>query len=192
MGRAFSSGRGGSGDMLTVTFAMTVPASPLTDPATREALIGGLLHERIELAAQYLAGVVAQVAPVNFGHLAQSFGAQPATAEGGIEISAPSTDGVIQGRVFSSLPQAIVMDEGRRPGARMPPVAALALWAQRKLGVSADEADAVGYVLARSIARRGIEGRHYADAAVARAQGHIEALFAVLEQELARQLGGAA
>lgn len=48
-----------------------------------------------------------------------------------------------------------VMDQGRRPGAAMPPPQALAGWARRH-GYSGSL-----FVLARSIARRGIRGRFF-------------------------------
>lgn len=48
-----------------------------------------------------------------------------------------------------------VMEEGRRPGGRMPPVDAIAGWLRRR-GSSAN-----AFVVARSIARRGIKGRFF-------------------------------
>ncbi len=62
-------------------------------------------------------------------------------------------------RVHSNLVYHPVMELGRRPGARMPPPAALADWARRK-GFTGSL-----FVLARSIARRGIKGRFYMRAA---------------------------
>jgi hypothetical protein len=52
------------------------------------------------------------------GNLAQSFGADPATSTGGIEVLGADATAGINGRVFSSLPYAVVMEDGRRPGAR--------------------------------------------------------------------------
>ena len=53
-------------------------------------------------------------------------------------------------RVYSPLVSAAVLESGRRPGGRMPPIAALKAWAARKLG---DER--LGFVVARAIARDG-------------------------------------
>ena len=50
----------------------------------------------------------------------------------------------------------LVMEEGRRPGARMPPPEALELWGWRVL-----KKRGLGYVLARSIARKGIRPRRF-------------------------------
>lgn len=57
----------------------------------------------------------------------------------------------------------LVMDEGRRPGAAMPPVEPLERW-----GWLALKQRGLGFVLARSIARKGIKPRRFFDKAVQR------------------------
>lgn len=52
-----------------------------------------------------------------------------------------------------------VIEFGRRPGSRVPPIKAIAKWAQRKLGLTEEEAKQAAYPIAKSIARKGIEGR---------------------------------
>lgn len=61
----------------------------------------------------------------------------------------------LRGTVASPLEHTIVLEEGRRPGGRMPPVAIIERWAQRVIGVSG-----LGYVIARAIARRGTKAHH--------------------------------
>ncbi len=61
----------------------------------------------------------------------------------------------LQARIHSNLAYHPVMEAGRRAGSRMPPPAALADWARRK-GFQGSL-----FVLARSIAPRGIKGRFY-------------------------------
>lgn len=71
------------------------------------------------------------------------------------------TMGSVVGRVGSSLTAEIypmVMEKGRRPGARMPPPQALERWVHIQLGVPNERALSVAFVIARSIARRGIKG----------------------------------
>lgn len=63
-------------------------------------------------------------------------------------------------RVYSTLAYASVMEEGRRPGARMPPPQALLGWLGRH-GIPASFA----FVVARAIGRRGIKGRFFMRAA---------------------------
>ena len=67
------------------------------------------------------------------------------------------------GRIHSPLVYHPIMEAGRRPGGRMPPPAALAGWARRH-GYTGSL-----FVLARSIARRGIKGRFYMKAAAKKA-----------------------
>jgi len=59
-----------------------------------------------------------------------------------------------------------VVEKGRRPGKRMPPVDPLVPWVRRVLGISdQEEAESVAFVIARSIAVRGFEGVHMFEAA---------------------------
>ena|SRR5438105_3072394 len=67
----------------------------------------------------------------------------------------------IYGVLGSPLVYAEVMEEGRRPGAPMPPPEALARWVELKIGTGVDP-----FVIARSIARKGIKGRHMLERAV--------------------------
>ena len=60
---------------------------------------------------------------------------------------------IAQGAVLlNSAPYAAVIEGGRRPGARMPPLGPIEAWARRK-GI-----DIPAFVIARAIARRGIPG----------------------------------
>lgn len=66
----------------------------------------------------------------------------------------------VRGTVGTPLEYGKVIEYGRRPGKAMPPVAPIALWARRKLGVSEEESRGVGFVIARKIAVEGFEGAH--------------------------------
>ena len=61
--------------------------------------------------------------------------------------------------VGTSSPYGAVVELGRRPG-KMPPIDPLALWAERKLGVSPDDSAHVGFLIARKSARKGTSGAH--------------------------------
>lgn len=67
----------------------------------------------------------------------------------------------IKGSTFSDLAYAPVMEYGRRVGARQPPVDALLSWVTQKLGVPSGKARGVAFIIARSIARKGIKGRGF-------------------------------
>lgn len=63
------------------------------------------------------------------------------------------------GRLFNGHPAADVIERGRRRNRRRPPIAAIKLWAMRRLGLSQDEADKAKYAIANAIAKRGLTGR---------------------------------
>lgn len=66
----------------------------------------------------------------------------------------------VAGIVGTPLEYGEVVELGRRPGKRMPPVDPIALWARRKLGVPENKAKSVGFAIARKIAVEGFEGAH--------------------------------
>ena len=84
--------------------------------------------------------------PVNTGTLRQSI--QPV-----IRGQAPS----FVGEVGSPLIYGWPVERGRRPG-KMPPVDAIELWVNRKLGLQGNEAKSVAFLVARAIGRRGTRG----------------------------------
>ncbi len=69
-------------------------------------------------------------------------------------------------RIFNNATYAGVIEEGRRPGARMPPPAALEGFAKRKLGLNNIDAKEASFALARSIGKKGIKGKHVLELAV--------------------------
>ncbi len=70
--------------------------------------------------------------------------------------SVPTADGA---RVFNDRPYAAIIELGRRAGARRPPAEAIAHWAQRRLGVSKDEARRLAFQVSRAIGQRGLAPR---------------------------------
>lgn len=193
---AYEGGRGGigavgrpAGDML---IAVGVPQVPLFYPDQAKQAIGKLVLDNIRLALITLAGRVSDQAGTfsDTGNLAQSFGADPATATGGIEVLGTDVVAGVSGRVFSSLPYAVVMEDGRRPGAPISRagIDAIGLWAQRKLGLSADEAESAKWAIATSIVNYGIEGKQYARIAFDAAKPGLDAIFADLSATIGAAL----
>lgn len=174
----------------TGTMQLTVPAIPLFIPEKATAVVGEIQRDYTLLALQYLAGVVSEKAPRYFGTLGQSFQAYPSGSTGGIEMITGGGGAEIIGRVFSSLPYAIVMEEGRRAGAPMPPIAPIELWVRRKLGISGDEATGVAYAIALTISRRGIRGRHYAREGFQQAEPRIVQIFDEMGKGIRDALAG--
>lgn len=90
-----------------------------------------------------------------------------------------SVRGVV-GSVFSSLTSEKypeVMEFGRRPGARMPPPSALERWVRLKLGVPPNRVAGVAFVIARSIARKGIKGRFFMKKGLDASRSRINGFF---------------
>lgn len=83
--------------------------------------------------------------------------------------------------LFNDAPYAGVIESGRRPGGRMPPSAAIARWAQRRLGLSEADAKAAAFLIARAIARRGLRGRQILS-------GSIGELRQMVNEEILREL----
>ena len=187
-GGAFSAGAAAAG------IQVSLPAIPLWVPTTARAELNRLVLASMRLAAQEAAGHISDAAGQysDSGQLAQSFGSDPASPTGGIEILGQDAEAGITGRVFSSLPYAIVVDQGRRPGQPISRagIDAIGLWAQRKLGLSADEADEAKWAIASSIVAHGIEGKRFFDEGVAAAQPRIDAMFRILADQITQSLAG--
>lgn len=173
---------------------LTVPDLPLFEREQARQAIDGIARDHVELAIMLLAGYVSENAPRNFGTLAQSFQASPSTSAGGINVmgSAMADGSVILGRSFSSLPQAVVMEEGRRPGfgISLAGMASLGLWVRRKLGLTGRDAARATYFIARKIRRSGIPGLHYAAKGMHQAEPRIVALFDQMGRAIASGLLG--
>lgn len=109
--------------------------------------------------------------PVFRGRLRGSIGSQ-VTKDG---------PGSIVGKVGSSLKSEtypVVMEFGRKPGAKMPPPDALERWVHLVLGVPDDKAPGVALAVARSIARKGIKGRRFMQRGFEASQSAIVGFFA--------------
>jgi len=132
-------------------------------------------------------GLAREGAPVFRGTLANGIHTTPIVVSGtggGIEIS---------GSVIATAPHSIVMEEGRRPGAPMPPLEPIRRWVELKvrrgdLFVQGDaysttthrrrrsgrnresQIKGLAYVIARSIGRKGIRGRGFMRKASEKAQ----------------------
>lgn len=97
-----------------------------------------------------------------------------------------STSSVIIGEVYSNASNPIyplVMEYGRRAGAKPPPVDAIRPWVADKLGDPS-----LAFVVARSIGRKGIKGRRFLGRAYSENQAAIEGAFRQAVERLAQRL----
>lgn len=81
------------------------------------------------------------------------------------------------GSVGSPLEYVPVIEYGRKPGGKFPPVDAIRLWVKRKLGVPEKEIDSVAFLVGRHIAKYGTEGVHMFKEGFEAAEPHIINLF---------------
>lgn len=179
---------------MAIEFTAKIPPTPVLQSGAARQVINQIARDYMQMAVFYLAGCVAEEAPRNFGHLAQSFQASPAGPGGGVEVMGTFlSDGAeLYGRTFSTLPQAVVMEHGRRAGAPISRagMAALGLWVRRKLGLSGREAISATYAVATAIIRRGLPARHYAAKGAERAKPRIESMFVEMSKAIAAGLVG--
>lgn len=85
--------------------------------------------------------------------------------------------------VRNDAPYSGVVEYGRRAGARAPPRAEIARWVQRRMGLSEKEARSVAFLIARSIKRRGLKGRH-----ILTSDEHMRELVAAVTNEMVAEL----
>jgi hypothetical protein len=92
----------------------------------------------------------------------------------------------IIGEVYSSASNPIyplVMEYGRRPGAKPPPVEAIRPWVESVLGDGS-----LAYVVARSIGRKGIKGKFFLRKAYRENANAIVGLFGLIVDRIAAKL----
>lgn len=181
-----------------ITLTATIPPYPLWVPAEAQQALYELVRGTVNLILTDLAGRISEHAPVGIsGHLGQSFTANPATSIGGVEVVGGATPEIdIQGRVFSALPYAIVIDQGRRPGSPISRegIDAIGLWAQRKLGMTEGQAKVAKWAIATKIIQRGITPRNFIQAAFDSGQAQWQKMLDDLAADIAAALvtpGGA-
>lgn len=59
-------------------------------------------------------------------------------------------------RVYNVAPYAAVIETGRRVGATRPPIGALTDWAQRRIGLSREDARKAAFAISKAIQKRGL------------------------------------
>ena len=97
----------------------------------------------------------------------------------------------MQAVISTPLEYGEVVELGRRPDKKRPPVAPIALWAIRKLGVSAEEAQGIGFVIARKIGKVGFEGAHMFEKTMQELDGWIMEQLNSIPQRVNERITGA-
>lgn len=78
---------------------------------------------------------------------------------GSIHGQVEMTGNTVRGSVSTSMPYGDIVEIGRKAGS-FPPVAPIALWASRKLGVFDTDLESAAFLIARKIYREGTKGAH--------------------------------
>jgi hypothetical protein len=134
-------------------------AERFANPAKRLELLASAIEAHLGLIWQ----AVVPLTPVGVtGVLRSSWQADPVQFVGGMPV----------GVLGTPLLYGAVMEEGRTPGARMPPPDAIARWVELKMGPGVSP-----YVVARSIGRKGIKGRHMLRTAVETTRPQAQAIY---------------
>ncbi len=125
------------------------------DPVVEEyehfpAAIRAVMTVAMEKSLQLVEGQVKIRTPENLGTLRASMNH---------EIIRPFPN--LVGSVGTPLPYGIVIEKGRKPGSRMPPVAAIALWLWRKkIQTDPSELESHAWAVAKNIAKKGFSPEH--------------------------------
>lgn len=104
----------------------------------------------LDLVTRRLEGAVAEKTPKGVGGAAGLAG----SIFGEVKVLGSTIKGVV-GTPFA---YAKVIELGRRPGSKMPPIGPIELWAQRKLGLDEETAHSIAFGIARNIAKFGFRG----------------------------------
>jgi len=170
-------------------------SSPLTSGTADQlqVIVDAALTTATETSLRVLRDALAAAAPSDTGGFGASLMSDPATSLGGIELLGHGdAGGDVTGRVFSSLPYAGVLEDGRLPGTHVNAAGlqALTSWAERKLGASGQDAVRAAFAIATLIERRGLPAHHIVEQATAAAAATLETMLGEAGAALASQLAG--
>ena len=139
------------------------------------------LKKATDASLKLVQGRARTTAPVFRGQLRNSITTETRTVAG-----------EITGRVFSTIqkpyPYPVVMEYGRKPGAKMPPPSAIERWVHLVIKPPARQLKGVAYVVARAIGKRGIKGKFFLTNAVKNSRASIERLFTVAVENISKDM----
>ena len=146
--------------------------------ANAEPFIENEMRKAMQQSVDVVEGQVKGRTPVNTGQLRNSI----ATQVKGNMLN-------MQGLIMSPLAYAIVMEEGRTPGAKQPPTGPIELWVIRKgIATAGTESRQAAYVIARSIGRKGIKGLFMFREGLKASTATINQIWLKMSQRVAREL----
>lgn len=149
-----------------ITYEVKGLAEILAKTSAPASLIGPPLRKGLTTSALLVQGEAQRLVPVDTGNLRR-------TITHRVDGAAIPTFAL----VGTNAPYAIVVHEGRRAGAAMPPVQALLGWARRHGGLNP-------FLVARAIKRKGIKGRPFLKNAMGAMRGQVDAALGKAAKEI--------
>jgi hypothetical protein len=160
-----------------MTIEFVVPKTPLFD-GTASKVITEELDRAMNSSVLHLKGQILPIVPVNSGILRQ-----------GVATSVTGESVAMVGRVFDPVAYALPVELGSRP--HFPPIAPIALWVRRKLGISDErEARSVAFLIARKISRVGTKPREFFKRGFEAGKGRCVSFFDQANARIAARLSG--
>ncbi len=95
---------------------------------------------------------------------------------------------VVKGLVGHQSVYGDVVEKGRRPGKAMPPKGALVRWMEVTFGIDSDTARQLEFVVRRKIAKKGFEGAHMFEKALAEEWSTVDNIFNNAGFKIAKEL----
>ena len=140
------------------------------------------LHTAMQKSVLTIEANILPFVPVDRGRLRSGIGS---------EVIAGDTLTVITGRVGSSLKDEVypqVMELGREPGAKQPPISAIEPWVRRVIRPDEKEVKRIAFLISRKIAKKGIKPRNFMKKGWEKSQESIKKFFAQAVERIAERL----
>lgn len=139
-------------------------------------------HYRLAMlkSVNTVASAVKRHTPVYRGELHNNIGSTIST-----------TGSMIVGKVGSSLKDEEypkVMEAGRHPGGALPNIDNLARWVHLQMGIPNERAKRVAFAVAKSIQKKGIEGRRMFQKGFFESRAYVEQMFEEANEKIASEL----
>ena len=162
---------------MELSISFDVPKVPLFD-GTASKVVAEEMDRAMNASVLHLKGQILPLVPVNSGILRR-----------GVATSITGEGVAVVGRVFDPVAYAVPVELGSRP--HFPPLAPIALWVRRKLGISNEgEARSVAFLIARKISRRGTPPREFFKQGFEAGKGRVQTFFDRAGETIAARLQG--
>jgi hypothetical protein len=163
---------------MDLSIEFKIPKTPLFD-GTAGQVVREELARAMNASVLHLKGQIMPLVPVGV----------TALLRGGVQTSIAGEGVTLTGRVYDAVSYALPVELGSRP--HFPPIAPIALWVRRKLGISDErEARSVAFLIARKISRVGTKPRLFFKRGFEAGKGRVSTFFAEANARIVSRLAG--